>query len=66
MLRRRTKSAASGEKERKVDMRFLVLQDNASANTSKVAMAAANKCSFEVLPHPLHSLDLTPSISIQI
>ena len=38
-----------------------LLQDNAPALTSKVAMAAANKCSFEVLPHPPYSSDFYPS-----
>ena len=39
----------------------LLLQDNAPAHTLQVAMAAATKCSFKVLTHPLHSLDLAPS-----
>ena len=38
----------------------LLLQDNAPAHTSQVAMAAATKCSFEVLPHPPYSPELTP------
>ena len=38
----------------------LLLQDNATAHTSQVAMAVATKCSFKVLPHPLSSPDLAP------
>ena len=30
----------------------LLLQDNAPAYTSQVAMTAATECRFEVLPHP--------------
>ena len=39
----------------------LLLQDNAPAHTSRVAMAAATKCSFEVIPHPSYFPDLGPS-----
>ena len=39
----------------------LLLQDNAPAHTSQVAMAAATECNFEVLPHPMYSPDLAPS-----
>ena len=38
----------------------LLLQDNAPAHTSQVAMATAIKCSFEVLPHPSYSTGLAP------
>ena len=30
----------------------LLLQDNALAHSSQVAMATATKCSFKTLPHP--------------
>ena len=39
----------------------LLLQDNAPAHTSQVAMTAATKCGFEVLPHPPYSPDMAPS-----
>ena len=39
----------------------LLLQDNAPAHTSQIAMAAATKCSFKVLPSPLYFPDLAPS-----
>ena len=38
-----------------------LLQDNAPAHTSKVAMAAANECGYKILPHPPYSPDLAPS-----
>ena len=44
----------------------LLLQDNAQAHTSQVAMAAETKCSFKVLPHLLYSPDLAPSVCFQI
>ena len=37
----------------------LLLQDNAPAHTSQVAMTAATECGFEVLPHP-HILMIWP------
>ena len=37
----------------------LLLQDNAPAYTSQVDMTAVTICSFEVLPHPQYSPDLT-------
>ena len=39
----------------------LLLQDNAPAHTSQVAMTAATECGFEILPHPPYSPDLAPS-----
>ena len=38
-----------------------LLQDNAPACTSQVAMAATTKCSIKILPYPPHSPDLAPS-----
>ena len=35
----------------------LLLQGNVPAHTSQTAMAAATKCSFEVLPSPLYFPD---------
>ena len=39
----------------------MLLQDNAPAHKSQVAMAAATECGFKVLPHLLYSLVLAPS-----
>ena len=39
----------------------LLLQDNAPAHTSQVAMAAVTECCFEALSHPSYSPDLAPS-----
>ena len=39
----------------------LLLQDNAPAHTSQVAMTAATECGFEILPHPPYSPDMAPS-----
>lgn len=38
-----------------------LLQDNAPAHTSQVAIAAASECGFRILPHPPYSPDLAPS-----
>ena len=64
VLCRRTKAPASRdceEKRGKVTGCVLLLQDNAPACTSEIAMAAVTKCSFEVLHHPPYSPDLAPS-----
>ena len=39
----------------------LLLQDNAPAHTSQVAMTAATECGFEILPHLPYSPDMAPS-----
>ena len=39
----------------------LLLQENAAAHTSKVAMTAATECGFQILPHPPYSPDVAPS-----
>jgi hypothetical protein len=45
----------------KLTQGVLLLHDNAPAHTSQVVMAAAIDCyGFEILPHPLYSLDLGP------
>ena len=38
----------------------LLLQDNAPAHTSQVAITAATEYGFEVLPHPPYSPDMAP------
>eukprot|EP00117_Sycon_ciliatum_P018395 scpid29559/ scgid17022/ Histone-lysine N-methyltransferase SETMAR; SET domain and mariner transposase fusion gene-containing protein; Histone-lysine N-methyltransferase; Mariner transposase Hsmar1 len=45
----------------KLSKGILLLQDNAPAHTSQVAVAAAGTCGFKILPHPLYSPDLAPS-----
>ena len=45
----------------KLTRSVLLLQDNAPAHTSQVAMTAATECGFEVLPHPPYSPDMAPS-----
>ena len=42
------------KKRSKLTQGALLLHDNASVHTSQVAMAAATKCSFVVLPHLLY------------
>ena len=37
------------------------MQDNAPAQTSQVATAAATKCNFEVAPHPQYSPEFSLS-----
>ena len=39
----------------------LLLQYNALAHTSQVAMTAATECGFEILPHPPYYPDMAPS-----
>ena len=45
----------------KLTQGVLLLQNNAPAHISQVALAAVTKCSFEVYPHTSYSLDLAPS-----
>ena len=40
---------------------FLLLQDNAPAHTTQIALANATKCSFKIFPHLLYSPDLALS-----
>ena len=48
---RRLRQEMLEERREKLTRGVLLLQDNASAHTFQVAMAAATTCSFEVLPH---------------
>ena len=45
----------------KLTRSVLLLQDNAPAHKSLVAMTAATECGFEVLPHPPYSPDMASS-----
>ena len=56
-LRQEIKRKRRGKLTRSV----LLLQDNAPAHTSQVAMAAATECEFEILPHPPYFPDMAPS-----
>ena len=38
-----------------------LLQDNAPSHRSAVSTATADKCAFEILPHPAYSPDIAPS-----
>ena len=44
----------------KLNREVLLLQDNAPAHTSQVAMTAATECGFEILLHPPYSPDMDP------
>jgi len=39
----------------------LLLHDNARSHSSRIAVASAKQCGFELLPHPSYSPDLAPS-----
>ena len=54
------------KKRRKLTRGVLLLQHNAPAHTSSVAMAAVTKCSFQVLLCPPFSPHFAPSICFQI
>ena len=58
---RRLRQEIVRKRRGKLTRGVLLLQDNAPAHTSQVAMAAATECGFEVLPHPPYSPDLAPS-----
>ena len=45
----------------KLTRSVLLLQDNAPAHTSQVAMTAATDCGFEVLPYHPYSPDIAPA-----
>ena len=58
---RRLRHEISRKRRGKLNRSVLLLQDNAPAHTSQVAMIAATECGFEVLPHPPYSPDMAPS-----
>ena len=47
---------------RKLTPGALLLQDNAPAPTSQVAMTAATECGFKILPHSPYSPDMAASV----
>jgi histone-lysine N-methyltransferase SETMAR len=55
---RRLRQEIARKRRSKLTQGDLLLHDNAQAHTSKVAMAAATACGFEILTHPPYSPDL--------
>ena len=54
MAQKIAEAAVSGDcelEERDIDLGILLLQDNATAHPSQVAMDSATECSFKVLSH---------------
>ena len=58
---RRLRQEIARKRRGKLTLGVLLLQDNAPAHTSQVAMTAATECEFEILPHPPYSPDMAPS-----
>ena len=58
---RRLRLELARKRQGKLTCCVLLLQDNAHAHTSQVAMTAATECGFEILPLPPYSPDLAPS-----
>ena len=58
---RRLRQEIARKRSGKLTRCVLLLQDNATANTSQVVMTAATECEFEVLPYPPCSPDIAPS-----
>ena len=57
----RLHAALDQKRQAKHKRKSLLLQDNAPAHTSQVAMAAATEAGIEILDHPPYSPDLAPS-----
>ena len=53
--------AVKNKRRGKLAAGILLLQDNAPAHTSQVAVNAATRNGFELLPHPAYSPDMAPS-----
>ena len=58
---RRLRQEITRKRRGKLTQGFLLLQDNAPAHTSQVAMTAATECGFEIIPHPPYSPDMVLS-----
>ena len=58
---RRLRQEIPRKRREKLTRCVLLVQDNAPAHVSQVAMTAATECGFEVPPHPPNSPDMTPS-----
>ena len=63
---RRLRQEIARKRRGKLTRGVLLLQHNAPADTSQVAMTTAIKCGFEVLPHPPYSPDMAPVLKIEI
>ena len=55
------REAVKDKRRGKLRKGILLLQDNAPVHTAKIAVEAAKKYSFRLLPHPPYSPDLAPS-----
>ena len=58
---RQLKEAIKSKRRGKLRAGVLLLQDNAPVHTAQVAVAEAERCGFELLPHAPYSPDLAPS-----
>jgi hypothetical protein len=58
---RRLRQEIARKRRGKLTQGVLLLHDNAPADTSSVAIAAATDCGFELLLHPQYSPDFAPS-----
>lgn len=63
-LLRALRDAIKQKRRGKLTRGVLLLQDNAPAHTSQVAVVAASDCGFELVPHPLTRLTWLQAISI--
>ena len=57
----RLRQVIARKRRGKLTRGVLLLQENAPAHTSQVAMTAATECGFEVIPHTPYSPDIAPS-----
>ena len=60
-LLKRLRESIKEKRKGKLKRGVLLQQDNAPVHNSKVAIAAAKNCGFEIIPHPPYSPDLAPS-----
>ena len=58
---RRLRQEIARRRRGKLTRGVLLLQDNAPAHTSQVAMTAWTECGFEILSHPPYSPDMASS-----
>jgi len=55
------RDAVKDKRRGKLRNGVLLLHDNTPSHSSRVAVASAKQCGFELLPHPSYSPDLAPS-----
>ena len=58
---RRLRQEIARKRRGKLTRGVLIVQDNAPAHTSQVAISAVTKCGFQILSHPPYSPDMAPS-----